>query len=156
MHTSVSSGRGELNITSGVDCVRALQQRGGVANSIAEALTFGSTNKTFEALKFENLTSFSHREYSYNELEQCTVSLYHINNRGVPTIVEHSRLQRLWKNGLSPNTLGAYISLGSVAEQEMKLQCGSNGDMAVSTEYKKKKKRVRSLKEAAKITKQEV
>jgi hypothetical protein len=155
VHTSVCSGKGDNNITSGDDCVRALQQRGGVAHSLAEALTFGSNNKNYEVLKFENLTSFSHREYSYNDAGQCTVSLYHINNRGIPTIVEPVRLQRLWKNGRSPVSLGAHISLGSVVQHDIKQQRKSSGDMAVSNEDKSKKKRIRDNKAAVKLTEQE-
>ena len=76
---SVSSGRGANNLTSGIAVVVALQQRDGVAHSIAEALTFGTTNKSFEVNKLANLSAYSHREYVCNHIGECTVSLFHIN-----------------------------------------------------------------------------
>ena len=68
--------------------------------------TFETSNKSSEVLKYERLTSFSHREYVYNDAGQCQVLLYHINNRGIPIIVDSLKLQRLWKHGNFPATLG--------------------------------------------------
>ena len=134
-----------------MQCV-VVQQRGGVAHSQAEVLTFETNNKTYSVNQLPSLTSYMHREYVIKD-EYCEAHLYHINSRGVPKVITVREMFGLWKDSNLPTSLDAIISMNS-STIDVKPQSKNRGDIAVSSTDKSDKKRIVDSKLGLKLAKQ--
>jgi hypothetical protein len=139
----VKEGRGKGDIDDAESCVRALTHRGGIANSIAMVAHIDLTKVT-DTKPFTHLSHYMHREYIYSKDEHKTfesVNLHTLSWREANSKQKTSvQVNKLWKNDdhKHPGGLGGSLRLPDATAPRRKYK-----DMAVSTNDKAKKKRVR-------------
>ena len=144
--TSVQSGKGARDIMSASDCVTALRERGGIANSTSHCLKFGTNNTAWKKMgKIKDLYKYSHREYIYGQDGSFeSVQLYCTYFRGNPITIVAKLLLKKWPTSTTPASLFASevqnILNNAVIKEQRSDRCS-----AISSEDKSKVKRVRDM-----------